>query len=49
MWLMTEPPRWDIPNVSPIVTLNPLRTSMFARTREAMTFPWPPTPVITIL
>src|SRR5512145_1725832 len=34
-----------MPNVSPMVTTYPASTSMPASTREAMTLPWPPTPV----
>jgi hypothetical protein len=49
MWLITAPPRWEAPKVSPIVVMNPLFTSIADNTREAMTFPWPPTPVIIIL
>jgi hypothetical protein len=48
-WLITDPPRWEAPNVSPMVTLRPLRDNMFPTILEAMTFPCPPTPVIITL
>jgi hypothetical protein len=48
-WLMTEPPRWEGAKVSPMVTAYPLATSMPASMRDAVTLPWPPTPVMMTL
>ena len=43
-WLTTQPPRWAIPMVSAVRTKSPSAMAVFAKSLEASTVPWPPTP-----